>query len=316
MYIDSDVLDPQFSDLYGPAANKRMAETHAEMPDQQFLDDWLLRTCEIVDKYQPEVVYFDWWICQPVFQPYLQKFAAYYYNRGAEWGKQVAVNYKEWEGRSFPDGTGVFDIERGRASDIRPDFWQTCTSVSKNSWGYVSNHDYKDVGDIIDDLIDVVSKNGALLLNIGPKADGTIPDTEQQMLRGIGKWLSVNGEAIYGTRPWQKFGEGPTVDAGGSFTDTNRQPFTGKDLRFTVKGNSLYALALAWPGDDRLTVTSLPQGKGEVESVTLLGHDGKLTWEQTDGGLVVELPQDRPTEHALALKITGLELPADITDGQ
>ena len=150
--------------------------TNPKPPDQAFLDDWLLRSCEIVDKYQPQVVYFDWWICQPVFQPYLQRFAAYYYNRGAEWGKPVAINFKEWEGRSFPDGTGVFDIERGQSADIRPDFWQTCTSVSKNSWGYVTNHDYKDVGDIVDDLIDIVSKNGTMLLNIGPQPDGTIPD--------------------------------------------------------------------------------------------------------------------------------------------
>jgi alpha-L-fucosidase len=260
-------------------------------------------------------VYFDWWICQPVFQPYLQKFAAYYYNRGTEWGKPVAINYKEWEGRSFPDGTGVFDIERGRASDIRPDFWQTCTSVSKNSWGYVSNHEYKDVDSIIDDLIDVTSKNGALLLNIGPKADGTIPDTEQQMLRDIGKWLRVNGEAIYGTRPWYEFGEGPTDDGGGSFTDTNRQPFTSKDFRFTVKGEALYAIALAWPADSRLTVTSLTKDVGDVQAVSLLGHDGKLKWEQTDKGLVVELPKERPAEHALALKIMGVELPTDKTTG-
>jgi alpha-L-fucosidase len=308
MYIDSDVLDPQYSDLYGPASNKRVAETHAEMPDQQFLDDWLLRTCEIVDKYQPEVIYFDWWICQPVFQPYLKKFGAYYYNRGAEWGKEVAINFKEWEGRSFPDGTGVFDIERGRASEIRPDFWQTCTSVSKNSWGYVTNHEYKDVDSIVDDLIDVVSKNGALLLNIGPKADGTIPETEQQMLRDIGKWLAVNGEAIYGTRPWKKFGEGPTVDAGGSFTDTSRKPFTGEDFRFTTKGDSLFAIALAWPENGKVVVKSLGDDVGKVADVELLGHAGKLKWEQSADGLSVELPKEHPTEFALTLKIDGLKL--------
>jgi alpha-L-fucosidase len=311
MYIDSDVLDPQYSDLYGPASNKRVAETHAEMPDQQFLVDWLLRTCEIVDKYQPEVIYFDWWICQPVFQPYLKKFGAYYYNRGAEWNKEVAINFKEWEGRSFPDGTGVFDIERGRASEIRPDFWQTCTSVSKNSWGYVANHEYKEVDSIIDDLIDVVSKNGALLLNIGPKADGTIPETEQQMLRDIGKWLSVNGEAIYGTRPWKQFGEGPTLDTGGSFTDTNRKPYTGKDLRFTTKGDALFAIALAWPENGKVIVKSLDDSVGRVANVELLGHDGKLTWEQSAEGLSIELPSERPTEFALALKITGLKFQND-----
>jgi alpha-L-fucosidase len=314
MYIDSDVLDAKNSSLYGPASNKRVAETHAEMPDQQFLDDWLLRSCEIVDKYQPEVIYFDWWICQPVFQPYLQKFAAYYYNRGKEWNKEVAIDFKEWEGRSFPDGTGVFDIERGRAAEIRPDFWQTCTSVSKNSWGYVENHEYKEVDSIIDDLIDVVSKNGALLLNIGPKADGTIPEAEQQMLRDIGAWLQVNGDAIYGTRPWHKFGEGPTLDVGGSFTDTERKPYTGEDLRFTTKDGALYAIALAWPEDGKLLVKSLPASVGKVDGVQLLGHEGQLHWEQTEQGLAVELPAERPTEFALALKITGLELANDQKD--
>jgi alpha-L-fucosidase len=309
MYIDSDVLDARYSSLYGPASNKRVAETHAEMPDQQFLDDWLLRSCEIVDKYQPEVMYFDWWICQPVFQPYLQKFAAYYYNRGAEWKKEVAIDFKEWEGRSFADGTGVFDIERGRAADIRPDFWQTCTSVSKNSWGYVSNHEYKEVDSIIDDLIDVVSKNGALLLNIGPKADGTIPEPEQQMLRDIGKWLAVNGEAIYGTRPWVKFGEGPTQDTGGSFTDTKRKPFTGSDFRFTTKGDTLYAIALAWPESGKLVVASLPTSAGKVNKVALLGHAEDLKWDQSETGVTVELPAEQPTKHALTLKITGLKLP-------
>ncbi|QEG35766.1 alpha-L-fucosidase [Bythopirellula goksoeyrii] len=308
MLIDSDVLDPRNSSLYGPANNKRVAETHAEMPDKQFLDDWLLRTCEIVDKYQPEVIYFDWWICQPVFQPYLQRFAAYYYNRGAEWGKQVTIDYKQWEGQSFPEGTGVFDIERGLAPGIRPDFWQTDTSVSKNSWGYVSNHEYKDVDSIIDDLIDVVSKNGALLLNIGPKADGTIPEPEQRMLRTIGAWLKVNGEAIYSTRPWKMFGEGPTLAVGGSFADTKRQPFTGEDFRFTTKGDTLYAIALAPPENEKLLVKSLSTTTGNIESVSVLGSDDSLEWSQSDKGLAVDLPPERISEFAITLKITGLKL--------
>ena len=135
MMFDSDVRDTNNAGLYGPASNQRLAENQSAPPDQAFLDDWLLRCGEIVDKYRPQVVYFDWWICQPVFQPYLKKFAAYYYNRGAEWHKEVAFNFKRWEGTSFPDGTGVFDVERGQFGDIRPDFWQTCNSVSKNSWG-------------------------------------------------------------------------------------------------------------------------------------------------------------------------------------
>jgi len=194
-----------------------------------------------------------------VFQPYLKTFAAYYYNRGVEWKKQVAINFKEWEGISFPRGAGVFDMERGAAADIQPAFWQTCTSVSRNSWGYITNHIYKDTGEIVDELVDIVSKNGTMLLNIGPKADGTIPEREQQILREIGAWLNVNGEAIYGTRPWHTFGEGPTQSVAGSFSDKEKQQFMSDDFRFTTKGKSLYAIALAWPENRQLVVKSLTE---------------------------------------------------------
>ena len=314
MYFDSDVRDPRFADLYGPAVNKRTSEAQAEPPTKEFLDDWLLRSCEIVDKYHPEVLYFDWWICQPVFQPYLKTFAAYYYNRGVEWKKPVAINFKEWEGISFPRGAGVFDMERGAASDIQPALWQTCTSVSRNSWGYITNHVYKDTGEIVDELVDVVSKNGTLLLNIGPKADGTIPEHEQQMLHEIGAWLKINGEAIYGTRPWTKFGEGPTQTATGSFTDkAEKKAFTAEDFRFTTKGKTLYAIALAWPENRKLVVKSLfadwcdtcDMWK-QVKRVELLGYKGKLTWERTREGLVVTLPEKAPCDFAVTLKIAGV----------
>ena len=308
MYGDSDVRDTNNAALYGPAVNKRMAEAQAEPPDKAFLDDWLLRSCEIVDKYHPQVMYFDWWICQPVFQPYLKTFAAYYYNRGIEWKQQVAINFKEWEGESFPPGAGVFDIERGNSADTRAEFWQMCNSVSKNSWGYVTNHQYKDVDTIVDDLVDIVSKNGTLLLNIGPRADGTIPEHEQEMLRNIGGWLKINGEAIYGTRPWTKFGEGPTAVVAGSFADVKRAAFTGEDIRFTTKVETLYAIALAWPENGKLVVKSLPESAGRVRRVRLLGYPGKLNWSQTAEGLVVDLPAAKPCDYAITLAITGDKL--------
>jgi alpha-L-fucosidase len=307
LLIDSDVLDAQNSSLYGPAVNKRMAENQSEPPDEQFLNDWLLRSCEIVDKYQPQIIYFDWWICQPVFQPYLKRFAAYYYNRGVQWNKQVAINFKEWEGRSFPEGAGVFDMERGMAPNIRQDFWQTDTSVSENSWGYVSDQKYKNVDSLIDDLADIVSKNGALLLNIGPKGDGSIPAPERKMLREIGAWLKVNGESIYGTRPWNHYGEGPTITAGGSFGDTKRQAFTSADIRFTTKGDALYAIALAWPDNGKLLIKSVATQAHQIRDICLLGHSNALSWTIGAEGVVVELPRSRPSEFALALKITGLK---------
>lgn len=302
MKFDSDVKDPKYAALYGPAQSDK------EQPDQAFLDDWLLRTCELVDKYEPQLVWFDWWIEQPAFKPYLQKFAAFYYNRGAERNRGVAINYKN---QAFPAKAAVFDVERGQLAEIRPFFWQTDTSVSKNSWGYVQNQDYKTAASVVGDLVDIVSKNGALLLNIGPKPDGTIPEPEEQMLLEVGRWLAVNGEGIYGTRPWVVFGEGPTNVVSGSFSDTKREAFTGQDLRFTAKGNTLYATVLAWPGKE-VTVRSLAKStglsEGEVTGVALLGHEGKVAWARTDAGLVVEMPERKPCEHAYTLKITGLKI--------
>ena len=303
----SDVQDEANAGLYAPAqpAPKDWGDPkQGEPPTAAFLDNWLLRTCEIVDKYRPQVVWFDWWIEHYAFVPYLQKFAAFYYNRGAEWGLGVAINYKYG---AMPDGIGVFDIERGQLSGIRPLFWQNDTSVSKNSWGYIEGQDYKEVGEIVTDLVDIVSKNGALLLNIGPKPDGTIPEPEQAMLRRIGGWLKVNGEAIYGTRPWKVFGEGPTEVKEGAFTDTARQPFTGGDIRFTTNGDTLYALALAWPGE-RLTIKSLGTDAGlwdgKIGEVRLPGHDAPLAWSQDANALVIQMPTTPPGEFAYAVKIT------------
>src|SRR5258708_5723482 len=230
MKFDSDVRDPRYAGLYGPAKPDKT------QPDDAYLKDWLARPPQIVDRYQPELIWFDWWIEQPVFQPYLQKFAAYYYNRGAEWKKGVAINYKK---TSFPENTAVLDIERGQLDAKRQLFWQTDTSIDKRSCGYVGNPDYKTAEQIVGDLIDIVSKNGALLLNIGPRPDGTIPEEQERILLEIGRWLETNGEAIYETRPWKIYGEGPTKVVGGSFKDTARQAFTKEDIRVTTKDNAL-----------------------------------------------------------------------------
>lgn len=311
MQFESDVQDPRYAGLYGPAqpAPSDHRDPLEAQPSQAFLEDWLARSCELVDMYQPQLIWFDWWIENAAFEPYLRRFAAYYYNRAAEWGRGVAINHKY---AAFPENAAVFDIERGQVAAIYPRFWQNDTSVSKNSWGYVSNQEYKSVDSIVDDLVDVVSKNGALLLNIGPRPDGTIPEPEQRILREIGAWLAINGEAIYDTRPWRVFGEGPTEVSEGAFTDTKRAAFTGQDIRFTANGDTLYAIALAWPGA-QLTIRALGRAAGlwpgEVTQIELLGHAGALAWTRGDDGLAIELPVEAPCEHAFVFKITGSERP-------
>jgi alpha-L-fucosidase len=304
--FDSDVNDPAYEDFYGPAHGTRAPEEYfGNAPDQPFLEDWLLRICEIIDRYQPQLIWFDWWIMNMSFKPYLKKFAAYYYNSGERWGKGVAVNHKY---DAFPAGVAVFDIERGQVDGLRGLFWQNDTSVSKNSWGYVQNHNYKQARDIVGDLVDVVSKNGALLLNVGPRADGTIPEEEQAMLREIGKWLAINGEAIYETRPWKDFGEGPTQVPEGAFTDTKRAQFTSEDIRFTSKGDILYAHVLAWPQDGTVRIKSLGRKSRHhldgIRQITLLGGGG-VTWEPGDDALQVQISSATPTDYPLVLKIEG-----------
>ena len=299
MAFESDVRDPRYASLYGPAKPDKT------QPDKAYLDDWLARTSDIVEKYHPEVVWFDWWIEQPVFEPYLQKFAAYYYNRGVDWKRGVAINYKN---KSFPERAAVLDIERGKLDTVRPLFWQTDTSVSVKSWGYIQNDQFRAPESLVDELVDIVSKNGCLLLNVGPRSDGTIPEEAEKILLAMGGWLAANGEAIYGARPWKIYGEGPTKVVGGSFKDTTGTPFTGEDIRFTAKGDALYAIALAWPLRGRLTVKSLATGspltKREIKAVELLGSSAKLKWSRNSGGLTVELPDERSGNFPIAIRIS------------
>jgi alpha-L-fucosidase len=303
--FDSDVRDPRYADFYGPAQSDKT------QPDKTHLDNWLARTSEIIEKYQPEVLWFDWWIEQPAFQPYLQRFAAYYYNRGAEWKRGVAINYKL---KTFPEHAAVLDIERGQLEGIRPLFWQTDTSISVKSWGYIEGDTFRDPGSLIGELVDIVSKNGCLLLNVGPKADGTIPAEAQKILLAMGRWLDVNGEAIYGTRPWKIYGEGPTKVATGHFEDAATAPYTGQDIRFTAKGDTLYAIALAWPGNSKLTIKSLgtgsPHTRQEIRSVSLLGSPAELRWTRTREGLTVQLPPQKPGDYAFAFKIAPVDAAA------
>ena len=302
----SDVQDPAFAEFYGPAQPKEI------QPDELFLEDWLSRCCELVDLYRPQVFWFDWWIEEPAFAPYLRRFAAYYYNRAYAWGLGVGLNYKH---EAFPAKAAVFDVERGQLADIRPYFWQTDTATAKNSWGYIRNLEYKTAESIIHDLVDIVSKNGCLLLNIGPRPDGSIPEGDQAILRTIGKWLAVNGEAVYGTRPWKVFGEGPTHIEEGSFKDTNRAAFTPEDIRFTCSGDTLFATVLAWP-ESEVLIRSLASGLnlfgGEIRDVSLIGVPGNLKWQRGCDGLRVTLPHQRPSTEAFVLKIRQQTREADL----
>ncbi|MEO8413368.1 MAG: alpha-L-fucosidase [Ginsengibacter sp.] len=292
--FESDVLDPAYSDFYGPA------RLESETPSPEYMNDWLLRCTELVNKYHPQLFWFDWWIEQPAMDPYRKSFASFYYNQGLEWNKGVVINYKNV---SFPEEAAVLDLERGKLAGIRKLAWQTDDAIGNESWGYASGNTFKTAKYVITNLIDIVSKNGNLLLNIGPRSDGTITDEETQTLLGTGKWLDINGEAIYRTRPWKIFGEGPTESASGSFSD-QKNPFTAKDIRFTTKGDTLYAIAMEPPSSNTI-IKSLGQkaGNGTIATIDLVGSTEKIVWMQGADGLVVKPSKTYPSENAVVYKI-------------
>jgi alpha-L-fucosidase len=266
------------------------------------------------------------------WDPLKIRVAAYYFNRAKEWGKEVAISAKT---AAWVSGQ-IMDYEReGRAPmELTAWVWQPDEPIT-NKFGYVEGQKPYPADQFVWKLIENVSKNGNLLLNISPKADGTIPQEQQDVLLAIGKWLDVNGEAIYATRPWIKYGEGPAADAaaetmvkaraGGFAGRINGQnqggPLVGggglprkgykpQDIRFTTHGDTLYAMVMSWPAEEAV-ITSLASGQpvqGKIEKVELLGHAGNLQFTQDAEGLKVKFPAEKPCDYAYVLRITGLKL--------
>jgi alpha-L-fucosidase len=303
--FDSDVNDPRYAALYGPAhaltsgKGEDGKDVDWTFVSDAYLDDWLARSAEIVQDYHPDLMYFDWWVGQPRFRGALAEFAAFYYNQAAARQQGSVLFYKL---DNMRPGTGTMNIERGQAADIREQPWQTETSVSDDSWGYAEGDTYKSPDEVVHLLADVVSKNGNLLLNIGPKADGTIPEQARHILQAVGQWLGANGEAIYGTRPWQRFGEGPTQVVAGTMQDTKTRPYTAEDFRFTTKGNRLYAIELGWPATRHAVVHSIGSAM-RVKSVTLLATGKSVAFSQQADGLHIDSPVQPPGVNAYAYRI-------------
>jgi len=310
--IDSDINDEKYADFYGPAVyvpeldsrniGKTTEDTYSVGPTDEWMEDWMVRTCELIDRYQPSILYFDWWIHNKAFKPYLKKLCAYYYNRADEWGREVTINYKH---EAFPPTVATFDVERGALTDISPVPWQTDTAIGKHSWGYTKDNEFKNSRQIICDLIDIVSKNGMLLLNVGPKPDGIITEEETAVLREIGEWMQKNGEGIYGTTFWKKYGEGKTNAESGFFKDNDEKGYTKEDFRFTYKNGYLYVFQMRPDGNDVKIKTLARRNPHDflVKSVTLLGTGESLEFERTDDEMIIKCVPSFSSDKPICFKM-------------
>jgi len=303
--VPYDGANPNYEGLYHGKHDDRN-KRYPKNPSEKWKKLWYLRIKDLVDNYDPDLLYFDGGV---PFGEVGRRMVAYFYNenmRRHSGRLEAVMNIKHWPDGShggYRQGMAVLDLERGMLTDIRDEPWQNDTSIGP--WFYTRGAKYKSPDAIIDAFVDIVSKNGNLLLNIPPKADGTIDAEAENILREMGKWMDVNGEAIYGTRPWKTYGEGPTVIEKGNFKEQTT-PSTAQDIRFTTKGDYLYAICLDWPGDGAMVAIkslSTARHRQKISQVTLLGHDGKLQWQRDTEELRIQLPSERPGDYAFAFKI-------------
>lgn len=298
--IRTDLFDPEYADFYGPPRQGP--------PDAAFQETyWFARNKETIDKYRPDMLWLNTGVNSRDLDPIKLKLAAYYYNCARQWGQAVSVSTKA---DGFLAGT-IRDFDTpGRVPKEMPSYvWQVTDSVG-NKFGYVRDMEYKDAGLLVRRLVDTVSKNGSYLLNIAPMANGTIPEPQQERLREIGRRLQVNGEAIYGTSPWIRYGEGPYYDSPPGRVGDNplNEHYSDREIRFTTRGAILHAIVLGWPQRDAV-IKSLGRespAAGRVKDVHLLGHEGSLEFTQASDGLRVRMPDRKPCDYAFALRISRL----------
>jgi alpha-L-fucosidase len=300
--VPYDGADPQYADLYH--------EKHDELfsggqqwytKNAAFHQEWFNRVTDLVTHYEPDLLYSDGGI--PFGVTGRTMLANFYNENIKKHGKLEAVyNHKDIGSGEFLRKAGVQDVERGVMNGIQPLPWQTDTSMG--DWFYSEGYKYKTTRDVVTMLADIVSKNGNLLLNVVQYPDGSLPPESRTFLDEMAAWIKVNGDAIYGTRPWKTFGEGPTKTEGGAFNES--AGYTPSDIRFTTKKGALYAITLGEP-KGQVRIASLGAKAGfetrPVKSVTLLGATAPLHWKQEADALVIDVPATMPTAIASSFKI-------------
>jgi alpha-L-fucosidase len=300
--VPYDGADAKYQDLYHFPADPNDKAWYSNNPKWQ--QQWYEEIKELVDNYHPDLLYTDGGV--PFGNEVGRSMIAHLYNADAQrHGGKAEVVYTC---KQQSNGMWVEDLERGVMPGIRPYPWQTDTSIG--DWYYNKNWKYRGADWVIRMLVDIVSKNGNLLINVVQRPDGSLDPEPEQILAEMAKWIAINGEAIYETRPWLIHGEGPVRAKGGHFGEDFA--YSAKDIRFTMKGDkTLYAFAMGWPADGKIVIRSLarfPEVTGKVTGVSLLGYAGQVKWTHDADGLAVQLPAEKPCDYAVALKITGEDL--------
>lgn len=300
-----DLYDPKFADFYW---------NHHTSTKAEFIKIWRRKLTEVIDKYSPDVLWFDGGdFTSPGVADSVMGSLAHYYNHATAKKAQVEVLNK-FAGTmkfNFPEDFGILTYEAGRD---RPEFvakeWIDDQSIAEVGWGYAKDLQIRPVREIVLGLADRVARGGGLLLSLAPMADGTIPENQKSVLREMGEWLKVNGEAIYGTRRWSTQAEGSAkklIFEHARHTGWKFDAAGPEDIRFTRKGNDLFAIALGWPDGGTLRIKTLKQGAristGGISTVSLLGSKTPVKWKQTADALEVQLPSEKPCKYAYSLKI-------------
>jgi alpha-L-fucosidase len=300
--VPYDGADPKYQDLYHFPAEPGDKAWYSTSPRWQ--QQWFDRIKELVDMYHPDLLYTDGGV--PFGNEVGRSLIAHFYNADAQkhGGKPQVVYTCKQESK----GMWIDDLERGVMPGIRPTPWQTDTSIG--DWYYNKNWKYRSTEWVLHMLIDIVSKNGNLLINVVQRPDGSLDPEAEKILAEMTDWIAINGEAIYGTRPWLTYGEGRVRATGGKFKEDFT--YTAQDIRFTTKDDrTLYAFVMGWPTESQITIRSLakrPGVTGRITDVTLLGDSGQLKWTHDTNGLTIQLPAQKPCDFAVAFKITGEDL--------
>lgn len=315
---DADVYDPENECFYGRALPLETSRYMPwRLPDDAFNRVWMQKVMEVIDAYDPDLVYFDS-RANIIGESYKHKLLDYYYN-GPGSSKDRIISYKQAD---FPENTGVRDLECGLFSHGQEFVWQTDDRLEdKRTWCHVEDPRYRSSMSVIHQLCDVVSKNGNLLLNIGPKADGTFEEEAVSVLGKVGGWLSGFGEAIYGTRPFTVFGEGATKSRNSDFDISQIEEQTRKgtfekvaperlptgDIRFTTRGSTLYAILMGQPEAGEVRIRNLAEGmglaSGYIRQIDVVGGEKNVAWSRDVSALSVKLKEKLPSPYANAISV-------------